>query len=142
MVSIEHATFAEANVPIRYQTLNIHHSSVTARVRWAVDTAKKYLVDHFDETVSLSTLAELTGVSRFHLCREFKQVVGMSPRAFQTLLRVWKAKRLLRHHAALAHVALDLGFADQAHFTRTFKRFVGTTPGQYQRSQLAFRSLS
>ena len=105
---------------------------VTVRVRRAVETAKAHLTDNFHDAVPLDALAELTGVSKFHLNKMFKQVVGIPPHVFQTSLRVGEAKRRLREAAPLAHVAVDLGFADQAHFTRTFKRYVGVTPGQYQ----------
>ena len=106
---------------------------VTVRVERAVETAKAHLTDYFHDAVPLDALAELTGVSKFHLNKMFKQVVGIPPHVFQTSLRVGEAKRRLRDAAPLAHVAVDLGFADQAHFTRTFKRYVGVTPGQYQK---------
>ena len=63
----------------------------------------------------------------------FTQSVGLSPITYRTSLRVEEAKALLRRGRPLAHVAYDVGFADQAHLTRLFKRYVGVvTPGQYQ----------
>ena len=70
-------------------------------------------------------------MSKFHLSRVFKEVVGVTPGVYQMSLRVREAKRALRRREPLAHVAYDLGFADQAHFTRTFRRYVGVTPGRY-----------
>ena len=50
-------------------------------------------------------------------------------------LRVERARLLIQEGASdLASVALEAGFADQSHFTRVFRRLVGTTPGEYRRS--------
>ena len=106
--------------------------TVTPRAEHAVETTKVYLKETIHSPASLEQMAEHAVMSKFHLSRLFKQVVGISPSVFQMSLRVREAKRLLRRNEPLAHVAFDLGFSDQAHFTRTFKRFVGVTPGQYQ----------
>ena len=69
--------------------------------------------------------------SPFHLHRLFSQQTGMPPHAYQTLLRINRAKKLLRSGRALADVAASTGFADQSHFTRHFRRIVGVPPGRY-----------
>jgi AraC-like DNA-binding protein len=58
----------------------------------------------------------------------------MPPHAFQTQVRVSRAKTLLLEGWSISQVASQTGFADQSHLTRHFKRLVGVTPGRYQQS--------
>jgi AraC-like DNA-binding protein len=76
----------------------------------------------------------MTGMSRYAFIRAFRAATGMSPHAYQLNLRINAARRLLRHGRAHTSVALDLGFADQAHFQRAFKERVAMTPGAYRRA--------
>lgn len=99
----------------------------------AVGIVKTYLHDHLGESVTLSDLAAVAGLSKFYLWRSFTHSVGMTPQVFQTSLRIIEAKTLLRRGQPLAQIALAAGFVDQAHFTTTFKKVTGLTPGQYQR---------
>jgi AraC-like DNA-binding protein len=99
----------------------------------AVGLTRAYLDEHVDENVTLDALANLAGLSAFHLCRVFRQAVGMTPHAYQTQVRVRRAKSLLRAGQPITSVAVDAGFYDQAHLNRHFKRIVGVTPGRYVR---------
>jgi len=83
--------------------------------------------------VTLEALARHAGISAFHLCRVFRQTVGMTPHAYQTQVRVRHARSLLRAGLPITTVAAQTGFYDQAHLTRHFKRIVGLTPGRYLR---------
>ena len=99
--------------------------------RTAVRLSREYLEEHADQNVSLEALARFAGLSAFHLCRVFHETVGMPPHAYQTQVRVRRAKSLLEAGLPITVVAAEAGFYDQAHFTRHFKRIVGLTPGQY-----------
>ena len=81
--------------------------------------------------MTLPDLARCAGLSAFHLCRVFGATVGMPPHAYQTQVRVRRAKSLLRAGVPIAAAATAAGFYDQAHLTRHFKRIVGLTPGRY-----------
>jgi AraC-like DNA-binding protein len=97
----------------------------------AVRRAREYIGEHFHRTISLAELGHLTGLSAFHLHRVFSRQTGMPPHAYQTQLRINRAKQLLRQLRSLSEVALMTGFADQSHFTRHFRRLVGVTPGRF-----------
>jgi AraC-like DNA-binding protein len=99
--------------------------------RQAVKRACDYLSEHFVENVSLDFLARLANLSPFHFSRVFCEQFGMPPHAFQTQLRVLRAKALLRQGWTISRVASETGFADQSHLTRHFKRLMVVTPGQY-----------
>jgi AraC-like DNA-binding protein len=97
----------------------------------AVDLARAYLEDNYTDDVSLDTLAQLVGLSPFHLARLFQQEVGMPPHAYQIQVRIAHAKRLLLQGLPVSRVAGETGFYDLSHFTRHFKRHIGIAPGCY-----------
>ncbi len=99
-----------------------------------VKRACEYLMEHYAENVFLEQLARLVGLSPFHFSRVFSEQVGMPPHAFQTQVRVARAKTLLLRGESISQVADQTGFADQSHLTRHFKRLIGVTPGQYQQN--------
>jgi AraC-like DNA-binding protein len=100
----------------------------------AVGTARDYLAAHLEANVSLSGLAEMVGLSPYHLCRVFRRDVGLTPHGYQEQVRVRHAKQLLREGFPIARAAAESGFYDQAHLTRRFKRVVGVTPGRFVRA--------
>ncbi|MDQ6602655.1 MAG: AraC family transcriptional regulator [Chloroflexota bacterium] len=102
--------------------------------RGAIRRVRQYLEEYAARTVTLAELAYIAELSTFHLCRVFGAAVGMPPHAYQTQVRVVRAKALLvAGRLPLAQIGTEVGFASQSHFTRHFMRLVGTTPGQYVR---------
>jgi AraC family transcriptional regulator len=88
-----------------------------------------------DRQLTLDVLAREAGLSLTHFARAFKESVGRAPHQHLMTLRLERARRLLESpDAVLSDVALRTGFADQAHFTRLFKRHFGITPGAFVRS--------
>lgn len=114
----------------RADKASAERSSKTPR---AIERAKHYLHDKFNESVSLDELVALTRLSRFHLVRAFALHMGTPPHAYQLKLRIERACDLLRAGVTAAEAATLVGFADQSHFTRHFKRIRHITPGQYAR---------
>lgn len=100
--------------------------------RSAVKKVRDYLEEHYAENVSLNEISALAGLSSFHLIRVFRSAVGLPPHAYLEQIRIHRSKQLLRDGDPISHVALTTGFADQAHFSRHFKKMTGVTPGQYQ----------
>ena len=99
-----------------------------------VQRARDYIHERFAESIGLDELVAATGgISRFHLVRAFSARFGAPPHAYQIGLRISRARALLAAGMQLAHVAAALGFADQSHFTRHFRRAVGVTPAAYRR---------
>jgi AraC-like DNA-binding protein len=111
-----------------------HAPRSLGKERRAVRLSREYLEEHAEENATLQPLARFAGLSPFHLCRVFREAVGMTPHEYQTQVRVRRAKSLLRAGLPIALVAAESGFYDQAHFTRHFKRIVGLTPGRYVRN--------
>jgi AraC-like DNA-binding protein len=96
-----------------------------------VRRAREYLHAHAGRAVSLEELAHEVQASKFHLVRAFHRTFGLPPHRYHLLLRLGRARDMLAVGATPADVALDLGFADQSHFHRAFKRAFGITPGAW-----------
>jgi AraC-like DNA-binding protein len=99
-----------------------------------VNRAVAFLQAHACGPISLEDASRATGVGLFHLIRLFKRHLGLTPYAYLTQIRIARSRELLRVGKPAAQVALDVGFADQAHFTKRFKKLTGTTPALYAKS--------
>ena len=97
----------------------------------AARRAREYLDSEYMRNVSLSELASVCGLSPFYLARAFVAAFGLPPHAYLHAVRVARAKQLIRCGAQLSEVAESVGFYDQSHLNRRFRRIVGVTPGQY-----------
>lgn len=91
----------------------------------------------YAENLSLSELAALVHTSPFHMNRIFKREIGMPPHAYQTQVRIGRAKSLLVRGYSVTEVAVLTGFFDQSHLTSHFRRIVGVSPGRYARADLS-----
>ncbi|MFF1723535.1 AraC family transcriptional regulator [Streptomyces sviceus] len=92
------------------------------------------LADDLLEPPSLAELATAMGLSRYQLLRAFRTTMGMPPYAWLAQHRVHRARGLLESGLKPAEVAGAVGFADQAHLTRWFRRVLGVTPAAYRNS--------
>ena len=97
-----------------------------------IHRVQELIMDQLDSPWSLDDFCAETGLSRYHLIRSFKQQYGQAPHAYQLNQRINRAKQLLQQGNGLAETALELGFADQSHFQRHFKKRVAVTPKSYQ----------
>jgi transcriptional regulator of acetoin/glycerol metabolism len=101
----------------------------------ALRRVRDYMAAHIHENLDVGTLATQAGLSRYHFFRAFKASVGMSPHRYLLEQRVRKAAELIeRSEQPLTSIALDVGFADQSHFSRSFHTLVGLTPSQFRRA--------
>jgi AraC-like DNA-binding protein len=98
----------------------------TDAVRTLLERVQSAILDG-EQTVS--GLAERCAVSRERIHRVFKRWIGMSPADYLRTVRLHRAREMLMDNEPLACVAVACGFADQAHFTRWFRRAFGYTPG-------------
>lgn len=97
-----------------------------------------YIEQNCGRTIRLDELAQLTGLSQSYFCSAFRASTGMPPQQWQMKARVERAMDLLSQSStSLANVAASVGFADQAHLTRVFRRIVGTTPGAWRKETTA-----
>jgi transcriptional regulator GlxA family with amidase domain len=105
----------------------VDESSITLR------DAVAFIEANFDKTVSLAQLAEISALSVSRFATVFRQQVGLSPYRYLCGVRVRRAQALLLAGVPGAVVATEVGFFDQSHLARHFKRFCGMTPSGFVR---------
>lgn len=116
------------------QNKNFTHSKFDQQQINAVDA---YIEKNIGSHISVDNLADLLGYSKFYFLREFKKVVGETPYQYLLKKRLEKAQMLLLlSNDNIVSVSDELGFTDQAHFTKLFKREFGVTPAQFQKDGL------
>lgn len=111
-------------------------SGIGARDGGVTAQLRDYLESHYREAVSLEHLASLLQRHPRHLIEAFRRAYGVPPHTYQLQRRVREAKQRLLAGEPLVSLALELGFYDQAHFSSTFRRFTGVTPGRFRREAL------
>ena len=95
-----------------------------------------YIEENHAEPLKLSHLAERFQISKYYLCRAFREVSGFSFVEYLNHVRIKEAKRLLREtDLTILHISEQVGFESIAHFGRVFKQTVHLTPVQYRRMQ-------
>ncbi|MFB7242622.1 helix-turn-helix domain-containing protein [Streptomyces populi] len=139
---------AESRLPWLLAALTRRHSTarpgrdeVPGAARIA-DAVRDRLADELQDPPSLAALATDLGLSRYQLLRAFRTTTGIPPYAWLAQHRVNRARRLLESGLRPAEVAALVGFADQAHLTRWFRRVLGVTPAAYRASVLPSSSSS
>ena len=108
-------------------------STANGLAPWRLRRTLDYLDAHLTEETSLVDLAAVAGLSPYHFGKLFKRSTGQSPHVYVVNLRITRAKSLLSTgRKALSEIATECGFSSQNHFTSTFHRAVGVTPGRFR----------
>jgi AraC family transcriptional regulator len=92
-----------------------------------------YVEHHLSESILVEQLAAEVHLSPYHFARMFKKATGQPPHLYVVMRRVEKAKTLLSDsETELSHLAAQIGFRTQGHFTGVFRRYTGYTPGAFR----------
>jgi AraC family transcriptional regulator len=103
---------------------------------WQVRSVTTYIDANLSASLSCEALARLARLSVSYFARAFKCTFGCSPHVFLMRRRMERAQGLmLKTNAPLAQIALDCGFADQAHLSRLFLQFTGERPASWRRAR-------
>lgn len=104
--------------------------------RWQVDRVRDFIDAHLAECIRVSDLSCLARSSPSYFSSAFKRTFGISPHAYLMTRRISRAVELmLGSDAPLSQIAINCGFADQAHFSRQFRRTMGATPSTWRRER-------
>jgi AraC family transcriptional regulator len=105
---------------------------------WQERRAKGLMESRLGSDICLEELARECGLSVAHFARAFRQSVGQTPHRWLMHRRIEAAQRLLVETSKrLTEIAVECGFADQAHLTNVFKGIVGAPPGAFRRQRKA-----
>ncbi len=97
-----------------------------------------YVESNLGQPLQVPMLARLAGLSTSHFSRTFRCRFGITVRGYVWYRRIQHAKRCMRDtDDSLADIALQCGMADQAHFSKVFRRVEGVPPGQWRQTQRA-----
>lgn len=97
----------------------------------------KYMEEHFNHKIEIETLAKIAGYSKYHFIRFFSNATGYTCVQYLHMLRLQKARKLLRHTTyTIEQISLLCGFESASYFIRIFKREEKMTPLQYRKQYL------
>ncbi|KJY84364.1 AraC family transcriptional regulator [Vibrio galatheae] len=96
----------------------------------SMESLKEYLLHNLDQPVRLEQLSQLCQLSPTQFQRHFKAKVGLTPYAWLSRLRMEQGMKLLKLGISGTEVAHQVGFYDQAHFSKAFKSTYGVNPSQ------------
>lgn len=96
----------------------------------------RYLKKHYREPLSVDSVAEAAGFSRYYFCRGFKSMTGYTVNEYLRFLRCREAERLLREtNCTVSDAAAACGFDDVSYFTKIFKRQTGNLPSKIRKEK-------
>ncbi|MBR2823230.1 MAG: response regulator [Clostridia bacterium] len=114
---------------------------VSAAHGYIVENALAWMRAHCAEHLTLEAVAEHVYVSQWHLSKLLNREMGMGFLELLNGMRIDAARELLRDPGRrIVDVAYDTGFSDVAHFSKTFKKITGRTPGEYRAARMVPKS--
>lgn len=102
------------------------------KCNYIVDDVKVFIQQNVGENITIKGICEALELSEAHFTRVFKNKTKMTPYSYVQSEKIKKAKELLKGNHEISEVALMLGFSDQSHFHRIFKKYVFITPNEYK----------
>jgi AraC-like DNA-binding protein len=104
---------------------------------WQVRRVTAHIESHLGGPITTQDLATIAKVSTYHFTRAFRESLSETPHEYVMRRRVERAQGLmLTTNMALGRIAIDCGFADQAHFNKLFRRLAGESPGVWRRARV------
>ena len=100
--------------------------------RQRIELARQYLDQHWDETVTLERLSQVSRMSRYHLQRTFKQLVGLTPKRYAGARRLERMKSRLKAGATVSRATYDAGYGSGSRAYEHARDGLGMTPGAYR----------
>lgn len=115
---------------------HVRNEPVRRLAPWQVRRAVELLISSISTDCSVAALADACGLSPSHFAHAFRTTMGVPPHKWLLLHRIGHAREMMEQtDKTLAEIALTCGFADQSHFTRTFRSMVGRSPAVWRRER-------
>jgi AraC-like DNA-binding protein len=101
-----------------------------------IEKSIQYISDNFNKKITLDKLADKCCVSKEYYIRKFKEHVGVTPIQYLLSIRINKAKVFLLQNYKVSEVSEIVGFNDQVHFSKYFKKSTGVSPAYFKNSNI------
>ncbi|MBU2997824.1 AraC family transcriptional regulator [Cellulophaga baltica] len=95
-----------------------------------------YIENHIQEKFHLEELSKMAHINKYGFSKKFKTYTGMTPMNYILMRKVFSSKKIIKNTTNLTDLAYLYNFTDLAHYSKTFKRFIGTSPKDYKNSLL------
>ena len=95
--------------------------------------AKYFIDNNFSNNITLEDICKAGYISKYHLIRSFKKLYGKTPNQYLILVRINKAKELLRKDNSVLEVCFAVGFDSPTTFAGLFKKLVGSSPRSFKK---------
>lgn len=92
-----------------------------------------YIENHICDKFCLNELSKMANINKFGFVKKFKASTGMTPMNYILMKKIFSSKKLIVPHIKLTELAYQYNFSDMAHFSKTFKRYIGLSPKMYQK---------
>jgi len=128
-VALSHYLIRRHSTRVAKSTATLQGGMPSVRLNRVVE----FMNQNLGRDLRLSELADIAGMSPHYFCQLFKQSTGCTAHQYVLRQRIERAKNYLRDpNITLAVVSTATGFADQSHFTKVFRRWVGVTPANFR----------
>jgi AraC family transcriptional regulator, regulatory protein of adaptative response / methylated-DNA-[protein]-cysteine methyltransferase len=126
-------TVAEAERQGYVACLRCHPESPLTPAEKSIKAALDYIETHLDQTITLNTLSQVSGLSPHHLRETFEQIVGLSPKVFCDARRIARFKQCLRAGQSISSACYEVGFGSSRALYEKTGKGLGMTPAVYRR---------
>lgn len=118
---------------LRHKSFTLKHAS-TSKTSIQCAAVKRYLDNHYKESITLDTLASISYLNKFFLAHIFKEEYGISPISYLVQRRIAESRYLLAQtDHRISEIASMLNFSSSSYFTQTFTRIEGISPRDYRK---------
>jgi AraC-like DNA-binding protein len=125
---------------MQLKACSLGHSSdiLDEKISSGIYLAKQFIEKNCQFDTSLKEISDIACLSEFHFNRYFHKCYGLSPYAYYLICKIKKSQKVLVKQKSVVKTAYEIGFFDQSHYTRLFKKNIGVTPGKYLRDNKKF----
>ena len=124
---------------IRYQKID---NNTNSKRLILTNNVKENIRENYKSDLSLDKIAKFVGHSKNYLCKIFKEQTGMTINLYLNKVRIDKAAELLVNtNLDIAEIGVEVGYNNIYHFIKTFKKFIGTSPGNFRKHELSGNAL-
>jgi len=94
----------------------------------------EFIENHIYDKFCLNELSKIVHINKFGFSKKFKVTTGMTPMNYILMRKVFSSKKCINFNSELTKMAYQYNFTDLAHYSKTFKRFIGISPKKYKES--------